>query len=146
MVEHKKPSTYITFGAQMGDSYVDVIVGSHLMALRKLLEKYCNVPYAEGIDEFAPILRVDGDLWHWEYEGLKNLRLMKKFRYITVDIGVPRKRWENVPPLMIRRYLMDNLKLALEAFVKKLKKEKIPVDDRRLFEDLSKVESEFLKI
>jgi hypothetical protein len=143
MPERKKP--YITFCAQMGDSLANTIVAPHLVALRKLLEKYCNKHYADNIDEFAPILRVDGEIGYWEFEGLQKLRLMKKLKYITVDIGMPRPKWQQASFLEIRKYLFENLKLALEAFVKKLKMENILVDDMRLFEDLSKVATEYLK-
>jgi hypothetical protein len=139
-----KNKYYVIFRGQMGDSLSAAIVGSHLTELIHLLDRYCNFPYAEGIDEFAPILRVDGDIGHWEFEGLQRLRLLKKRKYISVDIGMPRSRWKNVSPLLIRQYLLTNLKMALEAFVKKLKKEHIPVDDKRLFEDFSKVEKEYL--
>ena len=139
-----RKTAYISIPAQIGGIIADFAVASHLMELRKLLEKYCNVSYAEGIDEFVPVFRVDGDVGYWEFEGLQKLRLMKKQRYITIDIGVPRGRWENVPPKLIRQYLLDNLKLALEAFVIKLKKEGISVDDKRLFEDFAKVERSYL--
>jgi hypothetical protein len=123
---NEKKLSYIIIPAQIGDSNANSSVEPHLISLRKLLDQYCNGPYAENIDEFAPILRIDGySTWRWEFEGLQKLRLMKKKRYITVDIGMPISRWENVPPKLIKQYLIDNLKLALEAFVNKLKKERI---------------------
>jgi hypothetical protein len=140
----KNKMVYITLAAQMGDANADSVVDPHLMDLRKLLEKYCNYPYAEGINEFSLILRVDGDIGFWEFEGLQKLRLMRKLRYITVDIGVPRRKWGNVSPQSLRQYLLANAKLALESFVKKLKTEQIRIDDKRLFEDFSKVENKYL--
>lgn len=136
---------YVTFGAQMGDTTSDVVVSPQIMELRRLLDKYCDYPYAEGIDEFAPILRVDGDIWYWEFEGLEKLRLMRQRRYITVDIGMPKSRWQNVSAISIREYLIKNMKLAFEAFVKKLQKEHIQVNDKKLFEDFSKVQEEYLR-
>jgi hypothetical protein len=141
---NKQKKYYITFGAQMGDTLSDAIIGSHLTELIHLLDKYCDYHYAEDIDEFAPVLRVDGDIWHWEFEGLQMLRLLRKKRAITVDIGMPRNRWQNVSPSLIRQFLITNLKLALEAFVDRLKKEKIAVDDERLFDDFKKVEKAYI--
>jgi hypothetical protein len=76
----------ITFGSQMGDTISAEVVQPYLIELRKLLKEYCNNVYATEIDEFAPILRVDGDIWHWEFEGCQKLcysviyqRLSKNF-------------------------------------------------------------------
>lgn len=115
---------YITFGAQIGDMEADDAVSPHLIALRRLLRKYCNHKYAPELDEFAPIGRIDGEGWYWNFEGCEKLRLSKKYRYITVDIGMPRHRWQGVSPIEIRRYLLENLKQALHLFVGKLRKEK----------------------
>jgi hypothetical protein len=142
-----RKQSYITLGAQIGSGQASEAVSKHLIVLRRLLDEEYTGPYAEGIEEFAPVLRVDGDIgdtWYWNFEGLQRLRLMKKFKYITVDIGVPRRRWENASAMQIRTYLIDNLRLALQAFVSRLKKEKIPVDGLRLFEDFKKVEERYL--
>ena len=135
---------YITFGADVGGVEADEAVSPHLMKLRKLLELYCNYRYAPELDEFAPIARIDGDIGYWEFEGTEKLRLSKKYRYITIDIGMPKHRWQGVPPIEIRKYLLENLKQALKLMVQKLKKEKYEVDDVRLFKDFEKVEKEYL--
>ncbi|MHB1457198.1 MAG: hypothetical protein ACYC0V_09820 [Armatimonadota bacterium] len=137
-------NAYITFGAQIGSMEASDAVSPHLIALTRLLRKYCSYKYAPELDEFAPIARVDGEIWHWESEGTQNLRLSKKHRYITVDIGMPRNRWQGVSPIEIRRYLLENFKQALHLFVGKLRKEKYEVDDVHLFEDFEKVEKEYL--
>ena len=116
---------YITFGAQMGDSASSKAVSPHLVELQQLLYKHCDKIYCEEIDEIAPILRVDGDLWYWEFEGCEKLRLSKKYRYITIDVGMTRSRWEGINGLDIRNYLLENLKEALELMVIRLKKRKI---------------------
>ncbi|MDA8235188.1 MAG: hypothetical protein M0Z31_10385 [Clostridia bacterium] len=136
---------FITFGSQMGDTKAAEVVQPHLIELRRILKTYANVPYSSEIDEFAPIARVDGDIWHWNFEGCRKLRLNRKERYITVDIGMPRNRWEGASAKEIRCYLAENLKQALELFVKRLKKEKISVNEERLFQDYAKVEDEYLR-
>jgi hypothetical protein len=87
---------YITFGLEMGGVKAAEAVQPHLIELRRLLKKYCNKQYTNELDEIAPILRVDGDLWFFEFEGCEKLRLSKKYRYITIDIGMPRSKWEGV--------------------------------------------------
>ncbi|PUB09977.1 hypothetical protein [Paenisporosarcina sp. OV554] len=139
-----KDNYYITFGAQLGDPKADKAVGPHLMELCKLLYRFCDKIYCEEIDEIAPILRVDGELWYWEFEGCEKLRLSKKYRYITIDVGMPRSRWEGINGIDIRNYLIENLKLALELMVKRLKKEKYKVNENGIWTDFAKVEGEFL--
>ncbi|MHB1457197.1 MAG: hypothetical protein ACYC0V_09815 [Armatimonadota bacterium] len=137
---------YITFGADIGDEDAANAVSPHLIVLRKLLKLHCNKKYAPELNEFAPIARIDGEFGHWEFEGTQKLRLSKKHRYITVDIGMPKSRWQGVSPIEIRRYLIENFKQALHLFVGKLRKEKYEVDDVRLFEDFEKMEKEYLEI
>ncbi|MHB1000352.1 MAG: hypothetical protein ACYC27_14010 [Armatimonadota bacterium] len=137
---------YITFGADIGDLDAAETVQPHLITLRKLLRKYCNNKYAPELDEFAPIGRIDGEFGYWEFEGTQKLRLSKKHRYITIDIGMPKSRWQGVSPIEIRKYLLENLKQALVLIVQRLKKEKYDVDDVRLFQDFEKVEKEYLSM
>ncbi|QGM31709.1 hypothetical protein GI482_15595 [Bacillus sp. N3536] len=63
-----KDNYYITFGSQMGDSASSKAVSPHLDELRQLLYKHFDKIYCGEIDEIAPILRVDGELWYWEFE------------------------------------------------------------------------------
>lgn len=60
---------------------------------------------------------MDGEIWHWDFEGCQKLRLSDKYRYISIDIGMPRHRWQGVSPIVIRKYLLENLKQALKLFV-----------------------------
>lgn len=135
---------YITFGAQMGDVKADKTVSPHLQQLKQLLYKYCDNIYCKDVDEIAPILRVDGEGWYWDFEGCEKLRLSKKYRYITIDVGMPRLRWEGIDAKEIRKYLISNLKDALQLMINRLKKEKYVVNDKELWADFSKVEEEFL--
>jgi hypothetical protein len=139
-----KEVQFINFAAQIGSWEAENKVGLHLTVLNKLLNKYCNYLYSPDLKEIGPVFRIDGEIHHWDKEGLDRLRLAKKQRYITVDIMMPRSRWEGVSPLEIRRFLNENFKAALHLMVNRLKKEHIEVDEERLFEDYAKVEKEFL--
>lgn len=128
----------------MGDINAANTVQPHLIELRELLKKYCNKQYCEEVDEFSLILRVDGELWFWEFEGCDKLRLSKKHKYITIDIGIPRCRWEDVNSVDIRKYLFINLKGALDRIIKRLKKEKYIVKETELWADVCVIEDQFL--
>jgi hypothetical protein len=134
----------IDFSIQMGDIDSNDAVGPHLAILASLLKKHCVHDYVPELGELHPIFRVDGDIWHWDKEGPERLRLARKQRYITIDIMMPRSRWEGVSQPEIRRFLNGNLKNALHLMVNRLKKEHIEVDEERLFKDYAKVEKEFL--
>jgi hypothetical protein len=143
-METNKEITIFTIGAQMGDTESDHTVGPHLLLLKKLIRKFCRYRYMNEVDRFAPILRVDGDIWHWNLEGCYKLRLMRKYGYITMDIYMPRSKWQGATTPDIRTFLITNMKQALQLMVNKLKKEHIDVNEKRLFEDFAKVEQEYL--
>ncbi|WP_108670431.1 hypothetical protein [Peribacillus acanthi] len=135
---------YITLGADIGGRDAAKVVEPYLNELVELLDRFCNKRYSSQLDEFAPFLRVDGDVCSWNFEGCEKLRLSKKHRYITVDIGMPRSKWEGIGEKEIKEYLINNLKEALELIVNRLKKERYPVNDNVLWVDFGKVKEEFL--
>ncbi|MGG0175385.1 hypothetical protein [Gottfriedia acidiceleris] len=140
----EEQNKYFTFGAEMGDAFAADAVSPNLIQLRKLLIQHCNKVYCNEIDEIAPILRVDGEFSDFNFEGTERLRLSKKFRYITIDVGMPQASWRSKTDFEIREYIIVNLKGALEAMVKRLKKEKYEVQETQLWEDFSEVEKQFL--
>ncbi|OES45452.1 hypothetical protein [Domibacillus iocasae] len=139
-------SSYITFGCQIGGPKAGEVMQPHLIKLSLLLDKYCDYPYSNDVDEFAPIGRIDGNIYYWKFEGCEKLRLSKKYRYITVDIGMPKSRWEEKSDYEIREYLINCFQEALSLIVKRLKKEKFSIDDKKLFTDFEKVKVDYLQI
>lgn len=130
---------------QMGCKNADKATDFHVMELRNLLSSFCKSDYCSEIDEFVLILRVDGEIWHWNFEGCQKLRRNRKERYITIDIGVPRDRWENVHPYILRKYLAENIELALDLCIERLKKDKSDINGELLLNDFQKVKTIFLK-
>lgn len=134
---------FITFGADIGGMDAAKAIQPHLIELRSLLYQFCNKKYSL-LDEFAPILRVDGEIDSWNFEGCEKLRLYKKQRYITLDIGMPKNKWQDKSPEDIRKYLIFYLEEALHLIVKKLKKEKMDIDENLLFANFIQVKNEYL--
>lgn len=134
----------VTLGVQAGDERAGQTTEPHFMSLRKLLASVCIGPYSTEVDEFALILRIDGDGWHWNFEGCQKLRRSKKDRYITIDIGVPRQRWDGVSSDKIREYFSKNVELALAMCIEKLKKDKANIDGDALLRDYQKVKEQYL--
>jgi hypothetical protein len=136
--------SYVTFGAQMGDRESDEIVSPHWQRLVGLLDKYCNKKYAANLNEFAPILRVDGDIWAWGFEGCKSLRLQRKHGYITLDIGMLKVNWQGKSPQEIKEFLVVHFEEGLFLIVKRLKKENMHIDEEALFEDFKQLKKAYL--
>lgn len=139
-----KQKAAVTIGSQTGDEQAGKATEPHREALYKLLSKHCLGPYSPDVDEFSLILRVDGDFWHWEQEGCDRMRRSKKGRYITIDIYVPRQRWEGVSGINIRRYLAACTEEALRKMIGKLQRDKTPVDGAALLRDFASVKEHYL--
>lgn len=134
----------VTMGVQTGDAPSGDATLPHYGPLRHLLREYCRGPYSPEVDEFSLILRIDGDIYHWEQEGCDRMRRSKKERYITIDIYVPRNRWEGVSGIEIRRYLADCVEDAFHRMIAKLQRDKVVVDGDALLRDYAAVRERYL--
>ncbi len=136
----------VTIGAQMGDKLASNAVTPHFMYLKRLFKECCKrTIYSDDVQEFALVLRVDGSIWHWNQEGCDRMRRSKKERYITIDIYVPRSRWEGVSGLEIRTYLATCVEDAFRRMIAKLQKDKVAVDGDGLLRDFAKVKERYLQ-
>ena len=140
------PTPYtVTFGAQMGDPRCSAVMTPPWMALKQILRERCEGPYCEEVNEFALVLRVDGDISYWEQEGCDRMRRSRTEHYITIDIYVPKSRWQNQSDWAIRCYLMDCVDEAFRQMVGKLERDKVVVAGEALRQDLGAVRSEYLQ-
>jgi len=135
----------ISLGVQAGDRDADAAMERFYMPLRKLLAERCIGPYCSEVDEFAFVLRIDGTLWYWNFEGCDKLRLSRRDRYVTIDIGMSMERWKSSDQVAIAKYLVDCVESGLRLMVDKLKRSKLDVRDDQLFRDFNVVKQEFLK-
>lgn len=136
----------ILVGVQSGDVPSSRATDPHIRPLRKLLEAQCHGPYSADVDEFSLVFRVDGDLWYWNQEGCDRMRRSKKKRYITIDIYVPRSRWEGVRGIEIRKYLAACVEEAFQKMIGKLKRDKVAVDGDALLRDFAVAKAQYLDV
>ncbi len=134
----------VTLGVQSGGARAGERMEPHFYPLRKLLQAHCQGPYSPDIDEFSLILRIDGDIDRWEQEGCDRMRRNKKERYITIDIYVPRQRWDGVNGLEIRQYLTACVEEAFRRMLDKLQRDKTTVDGTALLDDFAIVRKQYL--
>ena len=125
----------VSIGVQVGGPK-DGGIGNIKIDLYKAFEKRCQSTYCEAIDEYAPVIRVDGPLNKFGDEGITRLRFAKKQRYITADIQIPESVWHPKSKNEIRDYIADKIREAIQLFVSRLKKEKIEVNEEALFSEI----------
>jgi hypothetical protein len=134
----------VKVGVQAGDIPSDEATDPHIGPLRKLLHEICRGPYSPEVDEFYLTLRIDGDIDHWEKEGCDCMRRSRKGRYISIDIYVPRTRWEGVSGIEIRRYLASCVESAFQQMIGKLQRDKTPIEGDALLRDWAAVKERYL--
>lgn len=133
----------VTLGVQMGGEDANEATDRYVSELRNLLRKYCSKAYSPDVPEIALILRVDGSVSAFNFEGWEKIKRNRKERYITVDVGVPVWRWKGKTELEIRHYLFENVVAALKASFSRLHRDGVEANEEALFSDLPKVESDF---
>lgn len=140
----EKAEAAVSLGVQAGDPQADAAVAGHHDALRELFSEHCAHRYGEDIDAFAPVLRVDGEVWHWDRDGIGNVRVGKKSRRATFDIYLSRASWMGKDAVAVRRSIANGLREGFDAVVDRARKEKIDVDSDRLTADVRTVIKKFL--
>ena len=133
----------ITLGVQSGSTEASDATRPFFMPLRKLLAKHCVGPYSKDIVEFAPILRIDGDVWAWHFEGCEALKLNRRERYVTIDIGVPEERWR-ANGLALATYLVTTVEEALRQMIDRVKQKGLDLNDAALLADFEQVRTEYM--
>jgi hypothetical protein len=118
----------------------------HAIDLRKLLalDANCKGPYCPEIDEFALLFRIGGELQEFDFEGCENIRRNRKGRHIQVDLGFPSYRWRGASDQEIRQYFAHAVETGLLCCIRRLEKDKTPVDSERLMSDFSRAKKIFL--
>lgn len=136
-------SQTITIGMQTSGE--DRVTESHVIRLRRLLAAHCNGPFSEEIQEFAPILRVGGDMQEFDFVGCENIRRNRRAGYITLDVAFPSKEWKSRSDLHIRLFLIEAIEMSLRCCLDRLRRDKVRVDGDKLLADFACVRHLFLR-
>lgn len=134
----------VSLAEQVGGTEASRVTGRHVLELRRLLEQHCSQVYCPNVAEFALILRTDGDVQTFGFEGCKNVRRSRRERYITVDLGVPEHRWKSVSASEFRSYLWELTETGILCCVDRLRRDKEQIDFESLRADLGTARDIFL--
>jgi len=124
----------VTFGVQAGDKEAHTAARPVFMRLRLLLREKCNGDYGEELKELAFVLRVDGEIDHWEKTGCDNLRVTKKGD-ATIDIFMPIEAWQRKSYEDIRDFLAAHARDGFAQMLKGLLKKGFAFESAKLVAD-----------
>jgi hypothetical protein len=133
----------IQLGVQSESLAADRVVARLHPRLNELFDLHCPHAYCPAIDTFELVLRVGSRQKEFGAEGLQRRRFMRKRRYISIDLVVNEDTVLGRSEAANGDHLLDLIRQALEQCVEKLKAERCPVDEERLFADYAKVEADF---
>ena len=136
-------SATITLGMQT--SREDNRTNDHVLAMRKLLAEYCEGPYIPEISRFGLNFRIGGEMQEFDFEGCERIRRNRKQRNITLDLGFPSRRWKGATDSSIREYIADTVETGLLCCIRRLEKDKSPVNSAGLMHDFARVKQLFLE-
>jgi len=135
----------VSIGAQCGGPK-DGGIGEIKVDLYKALRDSCTSTYCEAIDQYAPVLRIDGSIQKFGDEDITRLRFAKKQRCISADIQIPESIWQPMSKNQIRDYLASKTREIIELFVARLKKDKLQINEQSLLREIDQGINEFKKI
>jgi len=135
----------ISIGVQSGGPK-DGDIGVIKLDLYKAFNENCKSTYCEAVDEYGPVIRVDGSIRKFGDEGITRLRFAKKQRSITADIQIPESVWQPKSRNEIRDYIASKIRESITIFVARIQKDKIEVDEVQLFRDVDAGIKQFLEI
>lgn len=131
------PAEVLSVSAQFGGGLGSTVLKPHFFGLKKGFRGAGDLIPCDSIRQVAFILRVDGDIVQFNFEGCERIDLNLRKKYISIDVGVPMACWKDRSDVEIAQYLASVLPDGLEQMLARLRAEKIACDEdqvRALFE------------
>lgn len=134
---------FITLGCECGGPE-DGGIRDLKVGIYRSLVKHVTSTHCPAIDEYAPVLRVDGRFKTFGEEGVTRLRFAKKKRYITVDIQIPESTWRTKDRKELASYLAQQVRLAITKCVERLTRDGHTVNEQALYQQIDRANREYL--
>jgi hypothetical protein len=130
----------VTLTAHIGGTDAGVALGDTVLRLRQALKLLQDKQYSSQLDEFRFYLMVSGEITDFkEPSGCVEVRLMKKARYVKLEIVLGKEIWKGADQRVIKKHLSNFILESFEMAVAKMKKEKIDVKEDELISDVKNI-------
>jgi hypothetical protein len=137
----------VTVTSHIGGADAGVAVWDVLTKLSEALKLLNRKKYSSQIGGFRFYLMISGEITNFkEPSGCVGVRLMKKDKYVKMEIVLGKEIWKGADQKEIKKRLADFILQALEMAIAKMKKQKIDVKEDELIDDVKNVAlKQFLK-
>ena len=123
-------------GMQAGDkAAAEAFKALHIGINRALIEK-CSRGYGSGLKSLGFVLRVDGEIWHWEKDGCDKVA-GRRTGSATVDLYVSGTTWRGATEEHLKGILIALLQEGFVLMVNKLKHLKVEFESEKLSLDFN---------
>jgi glucokinase len=130
----------VTLTAHIGGTDAAVALGDVVLKLRRALKLLQGKQYSSQIEKFRFYMMVSGEITDFKKpSGCVGLRLMKRDKYVKLDIVVGKEIWRGADQRAIKKRLADFILEAFEMAIAKMKKEKIDVKEDELINDVKNI-------
>jgi len=96
--------------------------------LKTAFKAASDAPFSADLVELAWLLRWDGRLQVFGFEGHENIVVDKNEKWVSVDIGVPMAKWQDVKPEALGEYLAWCLANAIPDVAQACRRHGIELD------------------
>lgn len=100
-----------------GREGVEHIVPLH-QALNRLSKQHMGGDYCTSLDTLAVIFRVAGSVNDFAGgEGLENLQVSRKDKFISIDLVIPQTRWRDLTAAGLRAYVAEGVRASVARLI-----------------------------
>jgi len=121
-------------------------LGDIKVDLWRLFMRHCRRTYCPAVAHYALVVLIGGEFRDFMTERIERIRRSKRDRLISAEVVIPVAVWRGRSRNELRDYLASQVRTALQCCVERLRKDKEPVDEARLFTEVDTAVAEFRDI
>lgn len=126
-----------------GREGVEHILPMH-RALNQLSKQHMGGDYCKSVNTLAVIFRVAGSVNTFDGgEGLENLLVRRKDKYISIDLVIPEARWRDLTSVELRAYVAKGVRAGIAKLIEEAESMGELKNKNALAEDFETVMSAF---
>jgi hypothetical protein len=130
----------VTLSSHIGGADAGVAVWDVLAEIRQAFKLFGRKQYSSQIKEFRFHLMISGEITNFkEPSGCVGVRLMKKDKYVKMEIVLGKEIWRGGNQKAIKKHLANFVLQAFEMAIDRMKKQKIDVKEDELINDVKNV-------